>query len=125
MHHIQTEPSISVQPFSNDLALAKEQLKDVVKQLNKAEVKPELDVRLFVTDLVIEEYIHSTSVRPDDYQLYALGSYLLDDYLTDQYKKSRKKADGTREENHFQTEARMKKNHARFKTVFLGDRTDV
>jgi hypothetical protein len=125
MHLIQIEPAMSVAPFSTDLALAKEQLKDVVKQLNKAEVKPDLDTRLFVTDLVIEEYVHATQVRPDDYQLYALGSYLLDDYLTDQYKKSRKKSDGTPEENHFQTEARVKKNHARNRTIFLGDRTDV
>jgi hypothetical protein len=119
MHHIQIEPAVSVQPFSNDLALAKEQIKDVVKQLNKAEVKPDLEARLFVVDLVIEEYIYATQARPDDYQLYALGSYLLDDYLTDQYKHLRK--DGPA----FQTDARVKKNHARNRTIFMGDRTNV
>jgi hypothetical protein len=115
-HLIQTEPAVSVQPFSNDLALAKEQLKSVVKQLIKTDNKPDLDTRLFVTDLVIEEYVHATNQRPDSFQLYGLGGYILADYLGDQYKHLRK------EEHPFQTDNRVKKNHARQRTVFMGDR---
>jgi hypothetical protein len=115
-HLIQTEPAVSVQPFSNDLALAKEQLKSVVKQLIKADNKPDLDTRVFVADLVIEEYVHATNQRPDSFQLYGLGGYILADYLGDQYKHLRKN-----EENTFQTDNRVKKNHARQRTVFLGD----
>jgi hypothetical protein len=105
--------------FSSDLSIVKEQLKNCVKKLNDAPEKPDLSVRLKQVDDLIEAYVGATEKRPDDYQLYALGSYLLDDYLTDQYKHLRK------DEHPFQTDARVKKNHARNRTVFLGDRQDV
>jgi hypothetical protein len=106
-------------PFSSDLATAKEQLVDYVKQLNGTSDKPGVKTRLIQVENIIESYVRATEKRPDDYQLYALGSYLLDDYLTDQYKHHRK------DEHPFKTDNRVKKNHARHRTVFLGDRTDV
>lgn len=102
-----------------DLLVAfKESLKAVVKSLNSADEKPDVQTRVITIEKLIEAYINETGVRPDDYQLYAMGSYLLDDYLTDQYKHHRK------DEHPFQTDARVKKNHARQRTVFIGDRTD-
>lgn len=106
-------------PFSNDRATAKDELVAYVKQLNGADEKPSIRVRLIQVHNLIESYITTTNVRPDDYQLYAMGSYLLDDYLTDQYKHLRKN------DYPFKTDGRVRKNHARNKTVFLGDRQDV
>lgn len=105
--------------FSDDLADAKERLKTYVKDLNAATDKPGIDVRLTYVNELIDSYVEATGTRPDPYQLYGLGSYLLDDYLIDQYKHLRK------DDHPFQTDARVRKNHARNRTVFLGDRTDV
>jgi hypothetical protein len=120
MSRITIEPALRVEPFSTDLAEAKEQLKEIVKFLTKDENKPDVQSRVFIVDLVIEEYVHATQQRPDSFQLYGLGGYILADYLGDQYKHLRKN-----EENTFQTDKRMKKNHARHRTAFIGDRQDV
>lgn len=102
--------------FSSDLAKAKEELKSWVKQLTQQEEKPPTDVRLQQVDWVIESYVTATSQRPDSFELYGLGGYILADYLGDQYKKSRK------EDYPFTTDKRVKKNHARHRTAFIGDR---
>lgn len=105
--------------FSSDLAIAKEQIKEYIKELNDVVDKPNNKIRVLQAADLIDAYITATEQRPDDYQLYALGSYILDDYLRDQYKHLRD------EEHPFQTDARVRKNHARHQTKFLGNRTDV
>jgi hypothetical protein len=105
--------------FSSDLATAKEEIKKYIKRLNDIVEKPTGSLRISQVSDLIEAYVEATGQRPDPYQLYALGSYILDDYLTDQYKHLRG------DEFPFKTDGRMKKNHARNKTIFLGDRTDV
>lgn len=105
--------------FNSDLATAKEQMKSYVKQLTNQTDKPSANVRISQVDDAIEAYVNATEQRPDSFELYGLGGYILADYLGDQYKHHRK------EEHPFQTDNRVKKNHARNRTVFLGDRTDV
>lgn len=105
--------------LSDHLATAKAEFKNDVKYLNADENKPSLSVRLNQVNNLIEDYVNTVGERPNNYDLYSLGSYLLDDYLTDQHKQHR------RDEYPFKTDNRIRKNHARHQTVFLGDNENV
>jgi hypothetical protein len=101
--------------FSSDLAKAKEEIRSYVKQLHTKTDKPSLPLRLIEVDNIIEAYVEATGERPDSFELYGLGGYILADYLGDQYKHHRK------DEHPFQTDNRVKKNHARHRTSFMED----
>jgi hypothetical protein len=106
-------------PFSSCHATAKEEIKKYVKQLVGKEEKPEVDVRIRQVEVLLDSYVEATGERPDSFELFGLGGYILADYLGDQYKHLRK------DEHPFQTDNRVRKNHARNKTIFLGDRDNV
>jgi hypothetical protein len=101
--------------FSTGLAEAKDELKKFIKQLTGVEEKPDTDIRIQQANDLIEAYVAATEQRPDSFELYGLGGYILADYLGDQHKEHRK------EEYPFKTDNRMKKNHARHRTVFMED----
>lgn len=101
--------------FSTVLSEAKDELKKFINQLTDVEEKPDVDIRIQQSNDLIEAYVAATEQRPDSFELYGLGGYILADYLGDQYKHHRK------EERPFQTDNRVKKNHARHRTAFMED----
>lgn len=105
--------------YSNDLAIAKGQLKRKVEALHAETHKPDTSTRVKIADQVIEAYVDATGERPDPYILGRLADYLLVDVLTDQYKHLRK------DEHPIQSKNQVSKRVKRHNITTINDRQDV